>query len=90
MPPYIIKLELEQPLPYPFEQQVWWGKCDMVATVSFARLDLFHTERVQGKRRYLKPKLSTEEFTRVQQGVLAVLGMAGLTRHVTPRQGSSR
>ena len=48
----------------------------MLATVSFERLDLFHTERDQyGKRKYLHPKLSEIDVARVQVGVLRALGM---------------
>src|ERR1700681_4917614 len=39
---YEIKLKFAPPLPYPFSYEFGWAKCDMVATVSFERLDLFH------------------------------------------------
>ena len=35
---YVVKLDLEAPLPEPFGQRVWWVKCDMIATVTFERL----------------------------------------------------
>jgi hypothetical protein len=50
---------------------VAWAKCDMLATVGFERLDLFHTARDQyGKRRYLHPKLTGADLERVKSGVL--------------------
>jgi mRNA interferase MazF len=70
-----------QPLPDPFSYQVAWAKCDMLATVGFERLDLFHTARDQtGKRRYLHPKLTDADLERVKAGVLNAIGFRNLTR----------
>jgi mRNA interferase MazF len=72
---YVVQLTLPA-LPAPFEEPVCWAKCDMVATVSFKRLDLFRTGRDQfGKRKYIHPVLAAEDFDRVRQGVLAALGL---------------
>lgn len=77
---YIVRLEFHPPLPDPFSYSVAWAKCDMLATVSFSRLDLFHTERDQyGKRKYLHPKISAQDLSRVRAGVLFALGMGHLT-----------
>lgn len=63
-------------LPEPFDYEVVWAKCDMMATVSFERLDLFRTGRDHtGKRRYLQPKLPEADFGRVRQGILFALGI---------------
>lgn len=73
---YVVRLELDSPLPHPFGHTIFWAKCDMLATVGFGRLDLFHTERDQyGKRRYLHPKLPDRDLERVRLGVLSALGM---------------
>lgn len=73
---YVVQLALPKPLPAPFEHQVWWAKCDMIATVGFHRLDLFRTGRDQsGKRKYIHPVLMAEDLARVRQGVLAALGL---------------
>lgn len=73
---YVVRLDLGEPLPEPFSSQIWWAKCDLVATVGFDRLDLFRTGRDQtGKRRYLHPKLATDSFRSVRVGVLAGLGI---------------
>jgi uncharacterized protein YifN (PemK superfamily) len=73
---YVVRLELDPPLPQPFGNSIVWAKCDMLATVGFGRLDLFHTDRDQyGRRRYLHPKLPDHDFERVRHGVLAALGM---------------
>lgn len=74
---YVVRIELDQPLPEPFPEPVWWAKCDMIATVSFDRLDMFRTDRDQeGKRQYLQPKLDEEQFAAVKNGVLAGLGLS--------------
>lgn len=73
---YVVHIALPKPLPDPFDQQVCWAKCDMIATVAFERLDLFRTKRDQsGKRKYLHPVLGAEDLDRVRQGVLAALGL---------------
>ena len=75
-----IALELDPPLPYPFLHKSAWAKCDMVATVAFSRLDLFRTDRDQyGKRRYLHPKLSVYDLSRIHDGILYALGLGNLT-----------
>jgi mRNA interferase MazF len=77
---YVVRLEFNPPLPYPFLYEVAWAKCDMLATVGFDRLDLFHTERDQfGRRKYLHPKISAGDLQRVRKGVLCALGMGTLT-----------
>lgn len=78
--PYVVRLELAADLPDPFPQRIWWAKCDMVATVSFERLDLFRTARDQtGRRQYLHPKLAPADLERVLVGVRAGLGLLTLT-----------
>jgi uncharacterized protein YifN (PemK superfamily) len=78
--PYVVHLRLATPLPAPFDAPEMWAKCDMVATVGFCRLDLFRTERdASGRRKYLQPKLDRTDFERIQQGVLAGLGLLHLT-----------
>lgn len=75
--PYIVRIELPEPLPEPFEQTVWWVKCDMVATVGFSRLDQFRApggRQPDGKRRYIQPKTPLADFARVRDGILAGLG----------------
>jgi mRNA interferase MazF len=75
--PYQCRIELLEPLPLPFAERVWWAKADMLATVGFERLDLFRTarDRETGRRRYLHPKVSAEDFKRIQDCVLHALGI---------------
>jgi mRNA interferase MazF len=77
---YVVQLEFKPALPEPFSYTVAWAKCDMLATVSFNRLDLFRTARDQyGRRKYLHPKISDQDLSRVRTGVLFALGMGSLT-----------
>ena len=77
---YVVRLEFNPPLPEPFSYRVAWAKCDMLATVGFERLDLFHTARDQtGKRRYLHPKLTDTDLEPVKAGVLNAIGFRNLT-----------
>jgi uncharacterized protein YifN (PemK superfamily) len=73
---YVVRIELERPLPEPFAETVWWVKCDMAATVGFERLDLFRTDRQpNGRRQYLHPSISLDDFHRVQTAVRCGLGL---------------
>jgi mRNA interferase MazF len=73
---YVARIGFGEPLPHPFPYRVFWAKCDMIATVSFERLDLFHTERDQyGKRRYLHPKMAAGDLALIRACVLKALGL---------------
>ena len=53
-----------------------WAKADIVATVSFQRLDMFRTDRDQfGKRKYLSPRLSVDDFAKIKDCIRAALGL---------------
>ena len=59
-----------------FPAMTCWAKADMLATVSFERLDMFRTDRDQfGKRKYLSPKLSDEDFAKIKESIRAALGL---------------
>ena len=66
-------------MPYPlpgFPEVACWVKADMVATVGFERLDMFRTDRDQsGKRKYLSPRISEEDFERIKASIRAALGL---------------
>lgn len=69
------EMTLSEPLPG-FTATRCWVKAGMVATVAFARLDLFRTGRdADGKRQYLKTKMTAEDFEAVKQCVRAALGL---------------
>jgi uncharacterized protein YifN (PemK superfamily) len=62
--------------PYPKgDKSEVWAKCDMVNVVSFERLSGYHV-RWNGRRKYLKMRVSLEEFTQIRTGLLASLGLA--------------
>jgi len=69
------QVTLPQALPG-FPVQACWVKADMIATVSFDRLDMFRTDRDQtGKRKYLTPRISEEDFALVLASIRAALGL---------------
>lgn len=77
---YACQIELERPLPEPFDATVCWAKADMLATVGFGRLDLFRTARdFTGRRQYLHPRLSPPDLKRVRVAMLYGLGLGPLT-----------
>ena len=66
------------PHPTPSGSPVW-AKCDMIMTVSFARLTGFWVDRdVEGRRRYIQRHVSGVELGRIRQATLAALGLAHL------------
>lgn len=77
------ELELDQPLPAPFDSPKMWVKADMLATVGFHRLDLIRSGRgADGKRKYLTQKITMVQLRCVYRAVLHAIGMSDLTRHV--------
>ncbi len=77
---YQCKVELPFSLPEPFDGTLKWAKCDMLATLAYARMDMPRTGRdpFSGKRRYLKVLLPPLELERVRTAVLHALGMESL------------
>lgn len=51
-----------------------WAKCDMLATVSLARLDRFKV----APRQYLAPTLPAADFQAIRKAVLSALGLTDL------------
>lgn len=74
--PWHYLLKLQKPLPGHFTETECWAKCDMIAPVSFDRLDLFYNGKDRnGKRKYLFPKISDEELEAMRTCVVrAVYG----------------
>lgn len=66
-------------LPYPlpgFPETACWVKADMIATVAFDRLDMFRTDRDgYGRRKYLTPRVSEDDFAAVLTAIRAALGL---------------
>lgn len=61
-------------LPKPYDKPECWIKGDMLYTVSFPRLDLFYTGKVNGKHQYVYPAVSPEEMQFVWKCVMYGLG----------------
>ena len=74
---YHCRIELDDPLPQPFDETVWWAKADMCATVSLDRLDLFQTDRDQyGRRKYRTDlRLDEDQFERIKEATRWALGL---------------
>lgn len=72
---YQCEITLGQRLPAPFDGQLeWCVKADMVATVSYARLDLLRTNRgPDGRRVYLKPIVTEDQFDQINATILRAL-----------------
>ena len=70
---------LQNPLLNEKEAEVW-AKCDMVAVVSIARLDLIRTGRrlPDGRREYITPKIGAEQFDAIRRAVISGLGLGAL------------
>lgn len=78
------RVELQRPLPAPFDSPVMWGKCDMVATVSRARLDRFRLGRKSGHgaRKFVSGQLEDDQIHAIRIAVLCGLGFDSLTIHL--------
>lgn len=73
---YVHELNLNPALPDPFGKPLMWVKADMLATVSFGRLDLFRTARLpDGKRKYLHPKVPATDMAAIERCICVALGI---------------
>jgi uncharacterized protein YifN (PemK superfamily) len=67
--------------PLPGKERITcWAKCDMVATVSLARLDRFKISH----RQYVAPFLPQADFDAICRAVLNALGLSGLASKAGP------
>lgn len=80
--PHHCRIELEKPLPFPFEAPVMWAKCDMVATVARARLDRFKAGRLGGNRIFLAGAVTPDQLKAIRASILCGLGLDSLTIHL--------
>lgn len=79
--PYHSEIKLPFGLPHPFDADTQWVKGDMVAAVSFDRLDLIRLgKRPDGSRRYLITPIGEELMGVVQGCVLNGIGLQALTK----------
>lgn len=79
---YHCTLQVDPPLPPPYDSPLQWVKGDMVYTVSLERLYLPSGGKVDGKRAYDVRVLSAEELQKVQRCILHGIGLSRLTQHV--------
>lgn len=77
-------IELEHLLPRPFNSQIMWAKCDMVATISLNRLDRFRVKRSGGaaRRLFVSGQVGAEQLLSIRAAVLCGLGFDSLTIHL--------
>lgn len=81
--PYHVKLD-KDPYPESPPGTVAWVKCDMLMTVSYARLSQYYRGRhpQTGKRNYITLRVSPDEFKAIRIGILNAIGMGGLKDHL--------
>jgi mRNA interferase MazF len=77
---YHCELQFARPLPKPWPGDRKWAKCDMLATVGYARLSPIGIGRdAQGKRRYIYPHLAADQLKDIRRAVLCALSLRELT-----------
>lgn len=80
---YHCRLELERPLPPPWDSEEVWVKADMVNSVAFHRIDLVRTGKDgSGKRTYYLEAIPDESLRCIRICILCSLGLAALKSHV--------
>jgi mRNA interferase MazF len=81
--PYHYRLQMDEPLPAPYDADMHWVKADMVYTLSFARLSLpFEGKDASGKRIYDVRVVDASDLKKIQCCVLHGMGLASLTEHL--------
>lgn len=74
---YHLELMLRPVLPRPWHSEVMWVKADMLATVSFKRLELIRGPKdFEGKRKYITGQLDDECLRKIRHCVLCAIGAA--------------
>ncbi len=74
--PYHVLLKLPEPLhPKKWPATEVWAKCDMVAVVSFQRLDLIRLGKQNGKRIYNQSRLDPDTLQAVRKAVAYSIGL---------------
>ena len=79
---YHYKLVLDTPLPHPYASPFKWVKGDMLATVSFKRLDLPCVKDSMGKRAYITIVIKESDLREIRKCVLHALSFSFLTKHL--------
>lgn len=81
--PFHVKLA-NDPYPESSPGTVAWVKCDMLMTVSFARLSAYWRGRhaQSGKRNYITLRVSADELKAIRIGMLHAVGLQALKDHL--------
>lgn len=74
---YHVQLDRD-PHPESLPGTIVWAKCDMVMTVSFARLSAIWHGKINDKRNYVTISVSQKELGDIRRAVLFSLGLAHL------------
>ena len=78
---YHCQVDLPDELPDWLQKRGVWVKADMMAAVSFDRLDLIrYPKNRQGRRTYCYKAVSDENLRKIRKALLAGLGLAQLTK----------
>lgn len=68
-------IELDPPLPFPYQERRMWVKADMIMTVAFHRLKLLHAGRgPDGDRLYDIRVVDEEKMAEIRQCIRNALG----------------
>jgi uncharacterized protein YifN (PemK superfamily) len=69
-------LEIDPPLPYPYNSRQHWVKGDMLYALRFERLFYLKTGKdASGKRAYVYPYISADQLSKVQKCIMAGIGI---------------
>jgi uncharacterized protein YifN (PemK superfamily) len=81
---YHCLIQLDNPLPAPFDNPIMWAKCDMYSVVAMQRLDRFKEakQRHGGARQWRVGKANTLQIAALKKGILCGLGFDSLTIHL--------
>lgn len=73
---YHCRISMCPTLPKPWDSSWMWVKADMIATVSFERLELIRGPKdFQGKRKYLQCRIDDSSLQAIRRCVLFALGV---------------
>ncbi len=77
--PYHYKIENLPPLDRHFTASTAWVKCDLVYTVSYERLFMFHDgKNASGKRLYKQIEVTPEQLKQIRVCILKSIGLTSI------------
>jgi uncharacterized protein YifN (PemK superfamily) len=72
---YHYEMTFDPPLPYPYDKERFWVKCDMIYSVGIGRLDFLYKKNENGSRNYDKRIVSKADLDIIRRCLVMSIGL---------------